>query len=270
MKVALIDNGSLEPASHRLLRAVACSLSGLAGAEVEAVSWRHSDRIPAAELDGVPARTLDPWIRARHARGEREFLFVPFLVSAGGAIAGSIRASLQALREELGGFAWTFTAGFSPAAEVLSGIVAARLREAAEAAGLARPPVIVVDHGGPARASAELRDAVAAGVRARLAGRIGPLSAASMESPEGPGFEFNRPLLAEQLRAPGFNRGPVLIAPLFLGPGRHAGPEGDLARIASAAPGVQAHFAGLLGSHPLAVAALAESLRERLPAPAVL
>ena len=47
MKAALIDNGSLEPAAHRNLRRLAAAVGERAGMRVEAVSWKHSDRIPA-------------------------------------------------------------------------------------------------------------------------------------------------------------------------------------------------------------------------------
>jgi sirohydrochlorin ferrochelatase len=89
-----------------------------------------------------------------------------------------------------------------------------------------------------------------------------------MESPAGDGFAFNRPLLAEALRMPGFNSGDVLIAPLFLSPGRHAGPRGDLVRIAGeaqdASPGLRCHFTQLIGSHPAATAFLADALSRAL------
>ena len=92
-----------------------------------------------------------------------------------------------------------------------------------------------------------------------------------MESPEGADYAFNEPLLAAQLRTDGFDRGEVVIAPLFLSPGRHAGPQGDLARIAAAAevaaPGLRCHFTGLVGTHPLAVETLARALTAVLPTP---
>jgi hypothetical protein len=274
MRIALLDNGSLEPAAHRNLRAVAAALSGKTGLPVEAVSWRHSDRIPAAELDGAPARTLLPWMRAHLRSGEGEFVFVPFLVSGEGAIASSIRADIEALRQTEGGFAFAFAAGLVPADEVLGEIVAACVRDTLAARGLSRPCVIVVDHGGPARASAALRDAVASSVRSRLGDAAGSVIAASMESPDGPEFAFNRPLLAELLGTPAFREGAVVIAPLFLSPGRHAGPDGDLARMAgdagTRAPGLRWHFTGLAGMHPLVVEILARNLRVRLPAPSVL
>jgi hypothetical protein len=274
MKIALLDNGSLEPAAHRNLRAVAAELTERTGLPVEAVSWRHSDRIPAGELDGAPAPILAPWVRARLREGETEFVFVPYFVSGEGAIAAAARADLEALRRASGGFAFTFTGGLAPPAENLGEIVAASVRAAMAARGLRRPAVLVVDHGGPAPASAALRNAVAADVRGRLGAEASAVAAASLESPEGPDFAFNQPLFAAQLGAPGFREGDVVIAPLFLAPGRHAGADGDLARIARAAegdaPGRRCHFAGLVGTHPRAVEILARHLRERLPVPAAL
>jgi sirohydrochlorin ferrochelatase len=65
------------------------------------------------------------------------------------------------------------------------------------------------------------------------------------------------------LRQPIFNRGDVILAPLFLSPGRHAGPGGDLAQICAAASS-RCHFTELVGTHPLAVTALADALRTTL------
>jgi sirohydrochlorin ferrochelatase len=272
--IALIDNGSLEAAAHQNLRSVARALAARAGAPVAAVSWKHSDRIPAARLDGAAAHVIYNWIRDQLARGERDFLFVPFFISPQGAIGSALRRDLEAWSRESGGFSFAFCAGLADQG-ALAPIVAARVREALAARpGPGRPAVVVVDHGGPARASAALRDAVAAEVRSELGDAVGPLAAASLESPDGPDFAFNQPLFAEQLAAPGFDAGDVVVAPLFLAPGRHAGPSGDLARIARAAearaPGRRIHFTGLVGTHPQAVEVLARSLQAALSAPAAL
>ncbi len=282
--LALIDNGSLEPAAHASLRRAAAAIGHLAGAEVAAVSWRHSDRIPAAELGGQPAWTLGPWVRDQVARGEREFVFVPFFISAQGAIGSALRAELEALQAEEGlrdgeapphgspAFSFTFTAGLA-AAGVLPAIVAARIRETAAARSLHRPAVVIVDHGGPSASSAAVRDAVATATGDLLAPAFPPPVAASMESPSGPGFAFNRPLLAEALDALQVPAD-VIIAPLFLSPGRHAGPGGDLAEIvrdaAARRPGLRGHFTDLIGSHPLALASLARALRDALAHPVAL
>jgi hypothetical protein len=263
MKIVLIDNGSLEPAAHEGLRAAAALIGERAGARVEAVSWKHSNRIPAGALAGGPALTLAPWIREQVASGEREFLFVPFFISPQGAIGSSLVRDLGRLQEETAGFSYSFTGGLADGA-ALAAIVADRVREAIAAGRLGRPAVIVADHGGPAHASAEIRDSVASAVRDSLGREVGPLTAASMESPGGPDFEFNRPLLADALASEGFDSGDVLIAPLFLLPGRHAGAGGDLGAIARAAqersPRLRCHFAGLVGSHPIAIETLSGAL----------
>lgn len=253
MIVALIDNGSLEPAAHRNLRAVAAALSERSRTLVHAVSWKHSDRIAAAALDDTPAWTLGAFIRAMHGLGQREFVFVPFFISAQGAIGSALRADLERLQTDLGGFDFTFTAGLA-AHEALVAIAAARIRETLAAPHLARPPVIVVDHGGPSAASAALRDRVAVELRARLGREVGPLAGASMEG-------AHPPLLAEQLQAPGFAGHDVIVAPLFLSPGRHAGPGGDIATIC-AESGTRCHVTELIGTHPLAVETLAAALRD--------
>jgi sirohydrochlorin ferrochelatase len=272
MIVALIDNGSLEPAAHRNLRALAAALSARVGTRVHAVSWKHSDRLRLAVLDNQPAWTLASWVRAHFEAGEREFVLVPFFISAQGAIGSALRTDLEKLQAALGPFSFTFTAGLA-ARGALAEIVTDRIRATLAARKLWHPPVIVVDHGGPSPVSAELRNTVAADVRATLAraDEIGPLAAASMEGAE---FAHNQPLFADQLAQGGFDRGDVVIAPLFLAPGRHAGPQGDLAQIARAAERAAAgeqraeplrcHFTELIGTHPRVVDVLADALRATL------
>lgn len=257
MIVALIDNGSLEPAAHRNLRSVAAGLTRRTGVPIHAVSWKHSDRIPVEALDDTPAWSLAPFVRSLCALGQREFLFIPFFVSPQGAIGSALRRDLEELQRELGArnFDFTFTEGLS-ARGVVPAIVAERIQEAVAERRLARPPVVVVDHGGPSAASAALRDELAAQIRAALGAEIGTLSAASMEG-------AHPPLLAEQLRAAPLAERDVIVAPLFLSPGRHAGPAGDIARICAASP-ARCHVTGLVGTHPKVIEALGDALRLRL------
>lgn len=257
MIIALIDNGSLEPAAHRNLRAVAAALSIQAGVPVRAVSWKHSDRLPPEVLDDIPAWTLAPFVRAMVALGQREFLFVPFFVSAQGAIGSALRNDLSALQDQLGGFEFTFTDGLA-ARGVIPSIVAARIRATIAERQLRAPSVVVVDHGGPSAASAALRDELATAIRVELGREIGPLVAASMEG-------AHPPLLADALRAPDFALDrDVVIAPLFLSPGRHAGSDGDIVQICrdAATPGARCHITDLVGTHPLAISALAGALHD--------
>jgi hypothetical protein len=268
VKIALIDNGSLEPAAHAGLRAAAVAIGALAEVHVQAVSWKHSDQIPSYALPDGPALTLAPWVLDQVAAGEHEFVFIPFFISPQGAIGSSLRRDLDALRQETDGFEYSFADGLTP--ETLGAIVADRVRECAAAAKLDLPKVIVVDHGGPSPASALVRNMVANAALSELGGEVSSLMAASMESPGGPEFDFNRPLLAEALSSTGLSPGSVIVAPLFLSPGRHAGPGGDLAVIAGEAkarsPGLRCIFTGLVGTHPMAIAELASSLQGTLNA----
>lgn len=279
MTIALIDNGSLEPAATRNLRAVALELSASIDEIVHPVSWKHSDRIALSTLDGdAPGTTLAPFIRAQLARGERQFVFVPFFISAQGAIGSALRSELEALQREHAAtpFEFTFTRGLAEAG-VIPQIVAARVRETIDAASLERPPVIVVDHGGPSPASAALRNRLAEDVRALLGVEAASVTAASMEGGEHP---HNHPLLAESLaalataehaasaspRAHGSLN--VVVALLFLSPGRHAGAGGDIAQICGAAetahPSLLCDLTDLVGTHPLAATALVAALRDTL------
>ena len=257
MIAALIDNGSLEPAAHLNLRAVAAALSTRAGTVVHAVSWKHSDRIAAAALGDTPAWTFAPFVRGMVALGQREFVFVPFFISQQGAIGSALRCDLEELRTELPDFEFAFTDGLA-ARGTIPAIVSARIREVIASRQLIAPPVIVVDHGGPSSASATLRDELAKEIRHQLGASIGSLAAASMEG-------SHPPLLADQLRAGGFAGRDVVVAPLFLSPGRHAGPEGDVAQIC-ASSAARCHLGGLVGTHPLAIDALAAALQDTLSA----
>lgn len=259
MIVALIDNGSLEPAAHRNLRAVARALSARTETTIHAVSWKHSDRIAPDSLDGTPAWTLAPFVRAMVALGQRDFVFIPFFISPQGAIGSALRGDLEKLRRDsVSGFDFTFTEGLA-AQGVLPAIVTERVRDVIAARRLARPSVIVVDHGGPSALSAILRDQIGESSRHVLAPEISQFAVASMEG-------AHPPLLADQLAAPGFARHDVIIAPLFLSPGRHAGPQGDIAQIChqTAADGTRCHFAELVGTHPAVVGALASALHDTL------
>ena len=277
MTVALIDNGSLEPAATRNLRVVAAELSAAIDVPVHPVSWKHSDRIPLAALDGDPAgTTLAPFVRAQLAAGERQFIFAPFFISAQGAIGSALRRELETLQRAHAAtpFDFTFTTGLADAG-VIAQIVAARVRETIAIASLERPPVLVVDHGGPSPASAALRNRLADEARAILGDEVASVTAASMEGGDHP---HNHPLLAEALAAqcapsaptasPASPAPDVVVALLFLSPGRHAGPGGDIARICgaaeAAAPTLRCHLTDLVGTHPLAAPALAAALRDTL------
>ncbi len=258
MILAVVDNGSLEPAAHQNLRSVARALSQRTGQHVRAVSWKHSDRIPLDALGDSPAWTLEAFIRSLVALGQREFVFVPFFISGQGAIGSALRRDLERLQEELGGFDFTLTAGLA-AGGILPEIVADRVRATITARTRpfpCPPPLIVVDHGGPSAASASLRDKLTAEISRKLGSSISSVAAASMEG-------AHPPLLADLLRSREFAGRDVIVAPLFLSPGRHAGPQGDIGQICASGD-ARCHVTDLVGHHPLAIRTLANALNTAL------
>lgn len=255
MIVALIDNGSLDPAAHRNLRRVASALSSQVGLPVRAVSWKHSDRVALESLDDTPAWTLDGFVRSFVALGQREFVFVPFFISPQGAIGSALRRDIESLQAVIERFEFTFTEGLAERG-VLSAIAVDRIRETIRQQSLSQPPVVVVDHGGPSAASAAVRDEIAAAIRNEGGREFGPVIAASMEG-------AHPPLLTDALRSPQIAQRGAVVSLLFLSPGRHAGPQGDVARICAESE-ASCHLTELIGTHPLAIEALAAALQHTL------
>lgn len=269
----LVDNGSLQPAATRALRRIAGGLAASLARSVEPVSLLHSDKIPASELDAIPAEILEPAIRRRFAAGKRQFLIVPLFFGPSGALTEYIPRQIAAMGVILAGLEVAIAAPVAGRDATapdrrLAQILAHQVRTCVQAQSLSRPLVVMVDHGSPQRAVAEVRDQVARQLAAELGSEARAVLAASMERREGPEYEFNEPLLERALAAPpgGAGAGDVVVAPLFFSAGRHAGPRGDIETIARKAEsqhrGLRVHFAPLVGEHPRLIDLLADRYRE--------
>jgi len=264
--VLLVDNGSLQPAATLNLRRLAAALSAKIGEPVAPVSLLHSSAIEPAALDGLAAEILEPAVRQRYATGVRTFLIVPLFFGPSAALTDYIPQRAKALAETLPGLTVTLATPVvdpqTPDDGRLCAILAAHVRTCASAHRLARPWVILVDHGSPQAAVAAVRDLVGRQL-ARALGRDAEIVvAASMERREGTAYDFNEPLLA---RALSDVAGEGIVVPLFFSPGRHAGPGGDIEEICAEAerarPGLRVHLTRLVGEHPLLVAILADRAR---------
>lgn len=257
--VLLVDNGSLEPAAVLRLRALADALGGRLGRPVEPVSILHADRVPAAQLGGRLAEVLEPALRRRLEAGVSSFLLVPLFIGPTRALSEFVPLAVERLRPEFPALQVRVAAPLhgendDRLARILADQVAAELTPGVDSAGEVR--VAVVDHGSPVRAVAAVRDQVAAQLAQRLRGRVAAVAPCSMERRPGAEYDFNEPLLAHLLAAAPWNQGPVVVAHLFLLPGRHAGPDGDIAKICQAAEqssggSLQITRTGLLGDHPM-------------------
>ena len=255
----LVDNGSLEPAATLALRALAVSLGPRLGRRVEPVSLLHSSAVPAEKIGGTPAEILEPALERRLAAGQTDFLILPLFFGPSGALTDYLPARLAHLRGKHAKLQATVAAPlFAAHDDRLARILADHVRQA----GGAARRVALVDHGSPARAVVDVRNALAQQL-GQLLGAGYVVAASSMERRTGPDYDFVEPLLAHLLRQPGWNAGEILVAMQFLLPGRHGGPNGDVATIcreAETASGGQLRttMTALVAEHPLLVDILAD------------
>jgi len=262
----LFDNGSLRPEATLSLRAIAHRLQAATGVPVHPASLLHSSAIPPADLGGTPARLLEPALDALLGEGSGPLVVLPLFFGPSAALIDTVPERLDLLRRRhptarLRLARWLVDVD-ARADTRIAAIVADNVRAVVRERHLDRPAVVLVDHGSPRREVVAVRDFIGSQVGSLLRGEVGRFAVASMERRPGPDFAFGDPLLAAQLRDAQFAAGDVVVAPLFLSPGRHAGPEGDVARIgaeaARAQPGLRIHVAGLVGADPRLVAVLAD------------
>lgn len=238
VRTLLVDNGSLEPAAVRGLRALATALSEKLGVTVEPVSLLHSSAVPVEQLDGRVAEILEPALKRRLAEGVSEFAVLPLFFGPSRALTEYIPERVAHLRETFPELRVRVAAplhavGDDRLARMVADAVRAEMAE--DFLRGEKPRVALVDHGSPARGVTAVRDEVAAQLARLLDDSVAGVAACSMERRPGPEYAFNDPLLASLLASSPWNAGPVIVAQLFLLPGRHAGPDGDIAQICRAA-----------------------------------
>lgn len=249
----LMDNGSLEPASTLALRELSARLSVRLARPVAPVSLLHSSKIPADALGGVPADTLETFLKNLPEADAGDVSIVPLFFGPSLALCDYLPARLASLGRRRPGLSVSVApclCGDLQGEEAVADMLARAVRERlAQIGGPA--PVVLVDHGSPAAAVTAVRDRLAMALRRRLGDAATGVLAASMERREGDEYAFNEPLLADALRMPGFDSGDVIVALQFLFPGRHAGPSGDIDQICAAAgaasPALRCHMTRTLG-----------------------
>lgn len=263
----LVDNGSLEPAATLALRKLAARLCGRLGQKVEPVSLLHSSAIDPKLLVGSPAKLLVPVMERRLAANRPEFTIIPLFFGPSLALTEFIPENVARLREKypklkvaLG--APLFASGDERLAQILEENIVAQL-------GPVPSRVALVDHGSPVAAVTAVRNELAQQLAARLGSRVIAVAPCSMERRPEPEYDFNEPLLSGLLDTAPWPEGRVIVALQFLSPGRHAGKDGDVAKICSAAmakhPKLKTQPTALVGAHPLLVEILADRWRAATP-----
>ncbi len=268
----LFDNGSLRAAATQSLRAVASDLAAKLGVSVEPVSLLHSSGVDPAELDGRRARLLEPALDEYWTQGGGNVVLLPLFFGPSAALTDYVPARLAALRVRHPAKTAWLAGPLVNLVETEDRRLAQALAEGVRAMicerGLARPGVVLVDHGTPQRAVTAVREHLGRQLQTVLSGEASAVGTASMERREGVEYDFNEPLLARALRSLPFDTGDVVVALQFLSPGRHAGPGGDVAEICSGAeserPGLRTHMTEPLGAHPALIDVLADRYAEAL------
>jgi sirohydrochlorin ferrochelatase len=270
----LFDNGSLRPASTLSLRVTARQLAAELGVEVRAVSLLHSSAVDASGLGGQPAQLLEPALNEFLAvQPEALVVVLPLFFGPSGALTDYVPERLGSLMKkspqaQLRLARWLVDPVESDNRIAQALVDAVRRQIVAEK--LIRPKVVLVDHGSPQRAVTAVRDFLGRQVQALLADEVETVAVASMEKRSGPAYAFNDPLLAERLRTPLFDRGDVVVALQFLSPGRHAGPDGDVARICAEArqecPELRTHLTETIASDQRVIEVLTDRYRQALQA----
>ncbi len=272
----LFDNGSLRPSSTLNLRVAAGLLGGALPVPVRPVSLLHSSAVDAASLDGERAWLLEPAVRSwwgEHPRGEAVLL--PLFFGPSGALTDYVPARMEAARKAFPGARWRLARWLvetGGADDGMARALASEARRVIRREKLARPRVVLVDHGSPRRAVTEARDHLGAQLGRLLAGDAAEVGVASMERRPGAEFAFNEPLLAARLRTAPFDAGDVVVLLQFLSPGRHAGPDGDIAAICAEArrerPGLRTWMTEPVGTAPEVIDGLARRFAEARDRPA--
>ena len=248
-----MDNGSLEPESTLQLRRLATELDNRLVCRVDPVSLAHSGKIPPASLNGRPAELFEAALDRGWREGVNDYLVLPLFVGPSHGITRHVPALLAERKQKSSSFRSRLAAPlFVPGETRLAQILVDHIRE--QISSGERPRVAIVDHGSPNQEVTEVRNVVAAQVRALLGDAVLDVAACSMERRDGPEYDFNEPLLANLLSRPDWKQGPVVVGMMFIAPGRHAGEEGDVVQICRGArngelTGVK--LTRLLGQHPL-------------------
>ena len=270
----LFDNGSLRPASTLSLRVTARLLAAELGVEVRATSLLHSSAVDSAGLGGQPAQLLEPALGAFLEKNtSAEVVVLPLFFGPSGALTDYVSDRLAALMKKFPQARLLLARWLVDPAEAddrIAQTLADAVRQQIVFEKLLRPKVVLVDHGSPQRAVTAVRDFLGRQVQSLLAEEAEAVAVASMEKRTGPAFTFNDPLLAERLRTAPFDRGDVVVALQFLSPGRHAGPDGDVARICTEArserPDLRTYLTETIASDQRVVAVLADRYRQVLQA----
>ena len=255
LNILLLDNGSVRPQAVFQLRQLAEKLSEVSGYSITPVSLRHSNRINAGDLQGIPAETFTPYLRKQLSVEPTRFIVIPLFFAMNSALSEYVPEQLQILKSELGEIDIQIAEVVYPLPDGEMRLVSMLhdyVQSSIHALSTAEFRVVVVDHGSPSPKVTAVRQHAAQTLNKSLEGIF--IDQAVMERREGKEYDFNGPLLEQYLSdqaALGVKS--VIVILMFFLPGKHAGPEGDIeaicTRVMGKSPGFNVRVSPLVGEH---------------------
>jgi nucleoside-diphosphate-sugar epimerase/sirohydrochlorin ferrochelatase len=244
--VVLVNIGSLRAEPYLDLRQISFRLSRSLGQPVVPCSFRFSNRVDPAELNGMQAKTFET-VLAEHlaARGSQtsEVVVLPLFFGKSTTLteflpkvmnkvwAAATPTPSAPLTVRVGG---CLVDQENAADTRVAQILLERIHAVVDLDKVDEDvTVLVVDHGTPNRDVHESREFVAQELRGLLQTHqhVKLVDTACMERREGAEYDFNDPLLAVALDHYTVEKGIVVVAKMFLSNGRHAGEKGDIEEI---------------------------------------
>ncbi len=237
--ILLVDNGSTRVDAAVQLRAIAKNLSNRIDHRVNAVSLKHSDRIPSEDvenkLEGVAARIFTEFMTEQLTAGKRTFILLPLFFGKSRALTSFVPDEKLKLESQFGPFKITMAEVLYPLPEGDPKLVEILYEHATntqnDKTDLTLKNLVLVDHGSPLPAVNAVRQHIAAALNNKLPKAL-PIDQAAMERREGKAYDFNGELLEDYLlriAEKGETHATVLL--LFLLSGTHAGENGDIVQI---------------------------------------
>ena len=264
--VLLIDNGSLRANATLQLRKLAEKLNLKSGQKIHPVSCKHSNKIPANELNNQAANTFGEFMKAQLATGEKEFILLPLFFGNSRALTSFIPNEVALLEQEFGKFELKIAETIYPLPQgepdLTTIIYDHVISSAADKANIKN--VVLVDHGSPVQKVTAVRQHLAETVREKL-DDSSTLEEAVMERRKGKEYDFNGDLLEDWLTKKaqqGETQASVVL--MFFLPGSHAGEGGDIVEICDAVmdkyPNFKVSISPIISEHPKLVSILNKRL----------
>lgn len=265
-KYFLVDNGSLRPESILYMRKVAKKVESATGKAVGSYGLMHSHKIDADKVEGEPAGSMESFFASDISFQKQSLAILPMFLGPSLAITDWLTEKLRQWQQSNQMRKYSVAQCLHQKKDDrISSALCELVMDAILKNSMSEPNVVLVDHGTPILQVNEVREEIGSQLQAKLNGFISGFSTACMERRQGAVYDFNDPLLENHLKLlHEMGEKEVILAQLFLTPGRHAGPNGDLAKICKPFEdgGMQIFRTSTLGAHRFLVEILIERIEE--------